>query len=277
MRSEKNLTSQISPPTPHRRFAMSTQYTIDALRNQLQHWSAKHHKPGSHDIISTGCAEFDSLLPKGGFVPGQLVEWLGAWPGSGAQALSWIIAMQSISATQPVATTVAQTIVVVDREGDFYPSAAIAWGIKSEQIMIVRPKHLGDTLWVIDQALRCSAVAAVWTSLEQIDSSHFRRMQLAAEEGSTLGLLVRPATGARAAFVVGPAVAGRTPTTRTGTALTYAQALAISRRLNSGKQQPMQPGLTCEPGNCRFYVAAAELRASPLYCKWKKPLANSNH
>jgi hypothetical protein len=168
-------------------------HTIDALRDQLQHWEAKHHKPSLVEPISSGCQAFDDWLPKGGFAPGQLIEWLSSRPGSGAAALAWVIAIRSVrDANCPSGST--QSIVVVDRDGTFYPSAAIAWGLKPEQIMIVQPKNLDDTMWALNQALRCSAVTAVWTRLETIDASHFRRLQLSAEEGATLGLFVRPAS-----------------------------------------------------------------------------------
>jgi protein ImuA len=44
----------------------------------------------------------------------------------------------------------------------------------------------------VEQSLRCPAVAAVWAAVERLDTRWFRRLQLAAEEGGTLGLLLRP-------------------------------------------------------------------------------------
>ena len=173
----------LDPPPPD---------SLQTLREQLQRWEASHHKPLTDEIISTGCQPWDQLLPRGGFVPGQLVEWLSSRAGSGAATLAWWVAVRAVS----VATAhqhATPTIVVVDRDGDFYPPAAIAAGISPQQVMIVRPKNQADMMWVIDQALRCSAVTAVWSNLHKIDPRHFRRMQLAAEEGATLGLLIRPA------------------------------------------------------------------------------------
>jgi len=49
-----------------------------------------------------------------------------------------------------------------------------------------------DNLWALDQALRCAGVAAVLAWPEKLDGRTFRRLQLAAEQGGGLGLLVRP-------------------------------------------------------------------------------------
>jgi hypothetical protein len=49
-----------------------------------------------------------------------------------------------------------------------------------------------DNLWALDQALRCPGVAAALAWPEKLDGRTFRRLQLAAEQGGGLGLLVRP-------------------------------------------------------------------------------------
>jgi len=49
-----------------------------------------------------------------------------------------------------------------------------------------------DSLWALDQSLRCLAVAAVLAWPARLDGHTFRRLQLAAEEGGGLGLFVRP-------------------------------------------------------------------------------------
>ena len=171
------------------------------LRQQLQGWENQFHRT-SATRISSGCAEFDRFLPQQGFYAGQLVEWLGS-RASGVETLALLVARQAAQ------QDAAQTIVVIDAEGDFYPPAAAAWGIDLQRLMVVRPRHHSqsldrprlaeqatvrvhpDVLWALDQCLRCPGVAAVWARLPKIDPRDFRRLQLAAEEGDTLGLLLR--------------------------------------------------------------------------------------
>ncbi len=85
-------------------------------------------------------------------------------------------------------------IAVIDRSGTFYPPAVAALGIALQQVMIIQPKDSADTLWAIDQALRCPAIAAVIASLSELTPRDARRLQLAAETGHSLGLLLRPLT-----------------------------------------------------------------------------------
>jgi hypothetical protein len=84
-------------------------------------------------------------------------------------------------------------VVISGRTQQFYAPAALALGISPQQLVILRPVSAADEIWALDQALRCRGVAAVWTHLPCLDERDFRRLQLAAEEGGTLGLLGRPA------------------------------------------------------------------------------------
>ena len=85
---------------------------------------------------------------------------------------------------------------MLDRTGEFYPLAAVAQGIEPARLIVVHPGNKADHTWALDQALRCPAVAAViaWPeSLDgKLDGRTFRRLQLAAEQGGGLGLLIRP-------------------------------------------------------------------------------------
>ena len=80
---------------------------------------------------------------------------------------------------------------VFDHDGKLYPPAIAALGMSLEQVMIVTPQNKKDLYWALDQVLRCPAVSAVWSCLSKISSRDFRRLQLAAEAGRALGVLVR--------------------------------------------------------------------------------------
>jgi hypothetical protein len=135
-------------------------------------------------VFSCGAAGIDQLLPDGGLRHGMLVEWLSVLSGSGAATLGLLNARE--------ACREGGVLAVIDRSQTFYPPAAAAWGIDLERLIVVRPKTARDELWAAVQALRSPVVAAVWGKFERLESRAFRRLQLAAEAGRTLGVLLRP-------------------------------------------------------------------------------------
>lgn len=162
----------------------SPQQIAAALQEEIRRLEDARPTARDEAPLSAGCWEIDRLLPERGLRRGWLVEWLGV-EGGGAGTLALIAARE--------ACLDGGAVVVMDRWRRFYPPAAAALGIDLETIIVVRPQHAQDELWALEQALRCRGVAAVWAPLETVDDRAFRRLQLAAEEGETLGLLVRSA------------------------------------------------------------------------------------
>ena len=138
--------------------------------------------------ISSGCEALDQILPEQGFLNGTLVEWLAEGDGTGATALALLAASQACRS--------GGGFVVVDASREFYPPAAVREGIDPARLIVVQPGGKADLRWALDQSLRSTAVAAVmaWpdSRAETLDGRTFRRLQLAAEEGGGLGLLIRP-------------------------------------------------------------------------------------
>jgi hypothetical protein len=140
----------------------------------------------SSGAVSSGTAALDGLLPAGGFRRGSLVELLSESAGSGAGTLALLAARQAAGDEG--------TVVVVDREGLFYPPAAARLGIDLVRLIVVRPTHDEDHAWALDQALRCPGVAAVWCSPGEPGDHALRRWQLAVETSGVLGLVLRSTT-----------------------------------------------------------------------------------
>jgi protein ImuA len=169
-----------SPPlNPVERSAL-----VAVLRRQLSRCEGLRLPPDAPPI-SIGVPPLDRLLPAGGLRPGSLIEYLAAGEGQGAASLALAAAR--------VACQDRRAFLVVDRPGQFYPLAAAAWGIDLSHTIVVRPANAAEELWALDQALRCPGVGAVWVRCETLNPHDFRRLQLAAESGGTLGLLMRPA------------------------------------------------------------------------------------
>jgi len=156
---------------------------ITALREQARRIEGAK-RPEGGTVVSTGCDDLDRLFPENGIRRGSLIEWHGKGQGSGAGSLALITARQACAD--------GGALVVIDREGTFFPPSALSLGIDRERLVVVRPANARDELWAIDQSLRCEAVSAVWGYVERLAARSFRRLQLSAEAGSGVGLFVRP-------------------------------------------------------------------------------------
>jgi protein ImuA len=139
--------------------------------------------------LPTGWRAMDAALPDG-VAPGSLIECLCDWPGAGALqiALGWSVA----AAERLSAGNLDPHIVFVDGDGDFYPPAAAAWGVDLARLVIIRPASPADAFWAAEQCLRCDALSGVVATLGRLDETQSRRLQLAAEAGCGLGVIVRP-------------------------------------------------------------------------------------
>jgi protein ImuA len=133
--------------------------------------------------ISSGCGVIDRCLPGGGYSPGTIVEFLRSGPGSGASLLAMLTARQAMGS--------GRYLMVVDPQQRFYPPAAVALGLDLDRLIVVHPQQASDAFWAMDQALRSPAVGATWSMIADMDDWTARRLQLAAEVGGGLGVLVR--------------------------------------------------------------------------------------
>ena len=164
--------------------AISQQSLVAALRRQVERFE-KPQPLADDRLLSTGSSALDELLPGGGLRRGSLVEYLSPGAGSGTGTLALCAAREACAG--------GLALVVVDRCRTFYPSAATAWGVDLASLLILQPADDAAELWAIDQVLRCPGVGAVYAPCGSLDVRDFRRLQLAAEAGGTLGILLRPA------------------------------------------------------------------------------------
>jgi protein ImuA len=142
---------------------------IEMLRQRIGQMRPNAERFATQSII-------DSLLPSKSFRRGTLVELLG-----GGTMLAAVIARESLRDDG--------AIVVVDTAHRFYPPAAARAGIDLERLIVVQPRQSD---WAITQALSCAAIDAVLCWPHQVKDTMYRRWQLAAERGGSIGLLVRP-------------------------------------------------------------------------------------
>lgn len=161
---------------------MSSAETVARLKERLRRWEGEFR--GRGDEPASGVERAGALL-RGELRRGTLVEWLREADGGPAEAVSLGLASRLIAD--------GGTLVVVDRERAFFPPAAVSLGIEPSSIVVVRPRDEREALWAFDQALRSRAVSIVWGRMERLPGRAYRRLQLSAEEGGTIGFLSRSA------------------------------------------------------------------------------------
>lgn len=182
---------------------------VARLTEEVRRIEGVHRQTTDAETVGTGCAAVDRLLPGRGLRRGTLVEWLAADPASdgtgyGHRAASGVRSNEGGAGSGAGATTLALIagreacrggglLAVLDYERTFYPPAAAALGIDLARLVVVRPRHRSDEAWTLDQMLRSRALGAVLAWPGNWQETVYRRLQLAAEAGAALGLLVRPA------------------------------------------------------------------------------------
>jgi hypothetical protein len=175
---------------------------------------------GRGRVLSTGLAELDALLPDGGFAPGSMIELLGADVGAGCLSLTlWLARAAAMpdsassylfhgdapvplhaDASARAHAAVHRPVILLDVSSDFYPPAGVHMGLHPDRLVVVQPAHVRDALWAAEQSLRCPAVGAVVAPLEGLTDGQARRLQLAAEQGGGLALVLKRSRSAGRSF-----------------------------------------------------------------------------
>lgn len=146
-------------------------------------------RPQAGRSVPVGVPGLEALLPEGRLAAGVLVELLGDQPGSGL----WSVAL----ALAAGAGHEGRGLLLVDVQRQFYPPAAVVWGLDLQRMLVVRPPTVRAGLSALAEGLRCPALGLAVGWFEQISRTDSRRLQLAAESGGGVGVLLRPRAAQR--------------------------------------------------------------------------------
>lgn len=156
-----------------------------ALRERLRVLLARTAPTPSAGVVPLA-PEIDAALPGGGLVRGAIHEVLVAKPEVSAAFCGHVLGR--------CGGMVVWIIPEAEAADDLpWPPGLARFGLAPEALILLVAKGR-DALWAAEQALRCPALAAVAAVLPGLGLAAARRLQLAAEAGGTLGLLLRPDT-----------------------------------------------------------------------------------
>ncbi len=176
--------------------------TLDLFEGRTDIWRGGLTPPKNTQTTSTGFPLLDKKLACGGWPEGSVVEILC---GDDGTPPLWLImpALARLSRRSAWITWVAPPFLP-------YAPALQAMGIELSRIMLVHPRnaaggdkvkmsgkktdreHLSDKCWALEQALKSGTASAVLGWLDNDNPRVLRRLQLAAEAGSTTGFIFRP-------------------------------------------------------------------------------------
>lgn len=72
-----------------------------------------------------------------------------------------------------------------------FPPALQAFGIAPENLIFIDLQKEQDVIWAVEEALKCSDLSAVVGEMRELDFTASRRLQLAVEQSSVTGFILR--------------------------------------------------------------------------------------
>lgn len=155
---------------------------VEQLLRSARLWRAANSQPAASGI-ATGYPELDRCLAAGGWPPAALSEILLEQPGCGELKLV-MPALASLSQGERWLMWIAPPHIP-------YAPALAAAGVNLDRTMVVHANKVTDTLWAAEQSLRSGNCAAVLMWIDRAADKTLRRLQLAAAEGDSCGLVFR--------------------------------------------------------------------------------------
>jgi len=168
--------------------------SIEDLLRHRHLWRAADGPGADRGTFSTGFAALDAELAGQGWPEDGLTEILSDAAGVGELRLL-LPALAELSQGKP------RWIAWIGAPHMPYAPALAAAGIDVDRMLLIHPKNHQDHLWATEQALKsgtCSAVLS-WPDPHHLRHADLRRLQIAAREGGTWGVLFRPESAAATA------------------------------------------------------------------------------
>lgn len=150
-------------------------------------WRASQLARSSTRTVDTGHPILSAQLPGGGWPISSLIELLTENHAVGAMRL-----------LKPVLSSWGKKRVMLIQPPHVPNALALAaMGLDPAQVIWVQPEKTADALWAAEQVLRAGGLAAVLLWSTHIRSESLRRLNLAAQDGSSLFYLFRPLASAQ--------------------------------------------------------------------------------
>jgi protein ImuA len=126
---------------------------------------------------------FQYAFPNKTFPIGAIHEITCTSPEDNACSIGFITALLS--------TALEHTCLWITQHINVFPPALKLFGLEPDKFIFIKTSSNKETLWTIEEALKCEQLTAVVGEIKNIDFTASRRLQLAVEESNVNGFIIR--------------------------------------------------------------------------------------
>lgn len=162
------------------------QQVISKLRQDLLQWEG-YKPPLAGQRGSLGLGALEQVFPNGVFPKNCVHELVCATTEQAAASGGFVSGVLSLLMQQ------GGVCVWIGRARRLFAPALATFGVAPHQVIFISLQKDKDTLWVMEEALKCTGLTAVVCELREMDFKQSQRFQRAVEHSRVTGFVLRNA------------------------------------------------------------------------------------
>jgi protein ImuA len=157
---------------------------ISRLQQSILQWEGYRPPPvGTRELVGLG--QVEAAFPNGVFPLGTVHEMVCSNTEQATACGGFVSGLLSVLMQN------GGTCLWISISANIFPGALTAFGIEPHRVIFVHLTKDKDVLWVMEEALKCTGLAAVIGELRSVDFKQSRRLQLAVEQSRVTGFILR--------------------------------------------------------------------------------------
>lgn len=141
--------------------------------------------PTDSQKIQFGLGPIEAAFPNGVFPTGAIHELISDNQENAAATTGFMAGLLSRTMQR------GGVCVWIRSKRTVFPAALKFFGVEPDRVIFIDVRNEKDLLWMVEEALKCQALAAVVGEVQEINLTESRRLQLAVEQSRVTGLLHR--------------------------------------------------------------------------------------
>src|SRR5690606_7355330 len=160
------------------------QAVVSALRRQMLELEG-FKQAGASVSAGLGLGKIETVFPGGVFPLNTVHEFVYDQPEELAASCGFIGGLLSYIMKK------GGMCLWINSSKEVFPPAAKMFGLEPDRIIFVSMQKQQDTLWALEEGLKCMGLCVVIAEIEHLDFVQSRRLQLAVEKSGVTGFVIR--------------------------------------------------------------------------------------